>query len=78
MENPTEVDPVVMLRNYQNNRSDRLCVFLMLGLAFASILLLPVLFCVKAEGDIGAPWVAIWTPMWVLDVCLLATTGAIL
>jgi hypothetical protein len=46
---------------------------LVVGLVFASLLILPILFCLKCDNTLGdeAPWVAIWTPMWVVDGAML-------
>eukprot|EP01032_Pedospumella_encystans_P038857 gene38857-44046_t len=70
MENPTEVDPMVILRNYQKNHKDRTVIVLFIALVFAAILILPILFSLKSDGTLGndAKWVAIWTPMWVVDL----------
>ena len=32
-----------------------------------AVLLLPILFCVKVDGDTSASWVALCTPLWVYD-----------
>jgi hypothetical protein len=44
-----------------------------IALVFASLLILPILFSLKCDNTLGrsAPWVAIWTPMWVVDGALL-------
>jgi hypothetical protein len=46
---------------------------LCIGLIFASIAILPILFCLKADGTLGksVPWLAIWTPFWIVDIVLL-------
>ena len=48
-------------------------IALIVALIFASLLVLPVLFSLKCDGTLGknAPWVAIWTPMWLVDLCAL-------
>ena len=52
-------------------------VLLVAGL-FASLLILPILFSLKCDGtlDNDASWIAIWTPMWIVDFFQLS--GAIL
>jgi hypothetical protein len=44
-------------------------VFLLVACAFASLLVLPVLFSLMCDGSMGSDslWVAIWTPMWIVD-----------
>mmetsp|Transcript_22986 Transcript_22986/g.38476 ORF Transcript_22986/g.38476 Transcript_22986/m.38476 type:complete len:543 (-) Transcript_22986:1096-2724(-) len=73
MENPTEVDPMVILKNYQKNRKDRMLVVLLVAFVFAAVLILPILFSLKSDGTLGgnASWVAIWTPMWIVDVVMV-------
>jgi len=80
MENPTEVDPMVILRNYQKNHKDRTVIVLLIALVFAAILILPILFSLKSDGTLGndAKWVAIWTPMWVVDLFQLVAATVIL
>ena len=40
---------------------------------FAALFVLPILFCLKCDGtlDDSVPWLAIWTPMWIVDGFLL-------
>lgn len=44
-------------------------MFLLVACAFASLLVLPVLFSLMCDGSMGSDssWVAIWTPMWIVD-----------
>jgi hypothetical protein len=44
-------------------------VFLLVACAFASLLVLPILFSLMCDGSMGSDssWVAIWTPMWILN-----------
>jgi hypothetical protein len=55
-------------------------VVLLIGVVFAAILILPILFSLKCDGTLGhnAKWVAIWTPMWVVDFVQLVAATAIL
>ena len=57
----------------QKNRSDRFSIALLVALIFFSLLILPILFSLKCDGTLGrnAPWVAIWTPMWLFDMAAL-------
>eukprot|EP01038_Epipyxis_sp_PR26KG_P004929 gene4929-6897_t len=80
VENPSEVNPMEILKNFQSNRQDRCSIMLLIAFIFASILLLPILFSLKCDGDLGksAPWLAIWTPMWIVDLFLLISAVIIL
>ena len=80
LENPTEVDPMVILRNYQKNHKDRTFVVLLIALIFAAILILTILFSLKCDGtlDNDAKWVAIWTPMWLVNGVQLVASIIIL
>lgn len=74
IENPTEVDPMVFLSNFQKNRKDRVVLIFILLVIFAIIFFLPVLFALKCDGSLdGMPWFAIWIPMWIVDAILLIT-----
>lgn len=46
---------------------DRLRLVLFVVLFVGAILLWPILFCVKVDGETSASWVALWTPLWVYD-----------
>lgn len=41
------------------------------------MLLLPILFSLKCDNTVGndVPWLALWTPMWIVDGFLLVATG---
>ena len=49
------------------------------ALIFAALLILPILFSLKCDGTLGrgAPWVAIWTPMWLIDLVALTLAALI-
>ena len=67
-ENPSSITPQELLRNFQRNRGSRLALAFFLLLIFASLLVLPVLFSLKCDGQINqVPWTALWTPMWIYD-----------
>lgn len=54
---------------------------MLVACAFASLLVLPVLFSLKCDGTMGrdSSWVAIWTPMWIVDfVQLLSAVLSVL
>lgn len=73
-ENPADLNPIDLLKNFQNNSSDRCSVVLLIAFVFACILLFPILFSLKCDGTIDdAPWTAIWTPMWIVDAGMLVT-----
>lgn len=79
VENPTEVDHTQLLKNFQKNRKDRFSIILLIALVFAAILILPILFSLKCDGDINnVEWTALWTPMWLVDIFLLVSAVAIM
>ncbi len=59
----------------QKNHKDRTSVVLLIALVFAAILILPILFSLKCDGTLSdnAPWTAIWTPMWLVDLFFLVS-----
>lgn len=72
MENPQDVNPTDFIKNFQSNRADRMKIAITLTVICGIILAMPVLFCLKADGDIdNAPWLAIWTPIWCIDAVML-------
>lgn len=72
MENPQDVNPTDFIKNFQSNRADRMKIAITLTIICAIILAMPILFCLKADGDIdNAPWLAIWTPIWCIDAVML-------
>ena len=73
MENPQEVPPQELLKNFQQNHSNRLLIVALVGLFFAALLVLPILFSLKCDGTLGpnVAWSAIWTPMWIVDLFFL-------
>mmetsp|Transcript_23883 Transcript_23883/g.35039 ORF Transcript_23883/g.35039 Transcript_23883/m.35039 type:complete len:532 (+) Transcript_23883:59-1654(+) len=72
IDSPQEVNPMELMKNFQKNRSDRMKIAAVVVLVFAILLLLPILFCLKCDGKLdNAPWLAIWTPMWVLDAIMV-------
>lgn len=73
IESPQEVNPAELLKNFQKNRGDRCSLLIVIMLIFAALFVLPILFCLKCDGtlDASVPWLAIWTPMWIVDGFLL-------
>lgn len=73
LEKPNEVNPMEILKNYKKNRNDCCSVALLLAAFFCSLLILPILFALKCDGTVGddVKWVALWTPMWIVDAFLL-------
>lgn len=72
MENPQDVNGTDFIKNFQNNRADRFKIAIFLAVICSIIVAMPVLFCLKADGDIDdAPWLAIWTPIWCIDAILV-------
>jgi curved DNA-binding protein CbpA len=68
IDSPQETNPMDLIRNFQHNKSDRFKLVLFLLFLALSILILPILFCLKCDGKIdNVPWLALWTPMWVID-----------
>lgn len=71
-----EINPLDLVRNFQRNRNYRFSLYLCILAVFVSLFILPVLFSLKADGTLGkdAPWTAIWTPMWLFDLFILAAS----
>lgn len=65
--------PQELLKNFQQNHSNRLLIVVLVGLFFAALLVLPILFSLKCDGTLNSSvaWSAIWTPMWLVDLFLL-------
>jgi len=80
MENPAEINPLVLLKNFQRNQKDFCSVIALIVLIFAAILVLPVLFSLKCDNTLGSSvkWVGIWTPMWIVDIFLAVSSISIL
>lgn len=73
LEDPAQVDPIVMLKNYQKNIFDRIWFGMFIIILFSSLFVLPVLFSMKCDGSLPqtVTWSALWTPMWLIDMILL-------
>ena len=53
---------------------------LLIGLILAAVLILPIMFSLKCDATLGdnAKWVAIWTPMWIVNGLQLIAAFVIL
>ena len=57
-----------MIKNFlRMGTKDRLRLVIFVLLFVGAVLLWPILFCVKVDGDTSAKWVALWTPLWIYD-----------
>lgn len=57
-----------MVKNFlRMGTRDRLRLVLFVLFFVGAVLLWPILFCVKVDGDISAGWVVLWTPLWVYN-----------
>jgi hypothetical protein len=79
VESPQEISPLEFLKNFQRNRGDVCSLMVFIFLIFAAIAILPILFCLKSDQTLSrrAPWMAIWTPMWIVDVIYLLLACAL-
>jgi DnaJ domain len=78
IENPREMNPSELLKNFKRNQRDRYKISLVLGVLFCFVLIFPILFSLKCDGTIpNAPWLAIWTPMWFVDLLLFMAACAL-
>ncbi|CAN0220283.1 unnamed protein product, partial [Ascophyllum nodosum] len=46
---------------------DRLRLVIFVLLFVAPVLLWPILFCAKVDGETSSSWVALWTPLWIYN-----------
>ncbi|CBJ27545.1 Heat shock protein 40 like protein/ DnaJ domain containing protein [Ectocarpus siliculosus] len=57
-----------MIKNFlRMGTRDRLRLVVFVLLFVGAVLLWPILFCAKVDGDTSASWVALWTPLWIYD-----------
>mmetsp|Transcript_11634 Transcript_11634/g.11666 ORF Transcript_11634/g.11666 Transcript_11634/m.11666 type:complete len:545 (+) Transcript_11634:174-1808(+) len=75
LESPQDLNPADLIKNFQKNRADRAKIAVGIAVIFSIILIGPILFCLKCDGTIPAEWLAIWAPMWGLDLILLIGAG---
>jgi DnaJ domain/Transmembrane Fragile-X-F protein len=71
VESTQQGNALELLKNFQNNKLDCAFITFFIFLFFVFVLALPILFCLKTDGNISTPWVIIWTPMWIIDAILL-------
>jgi hypothetical protein len=81
LENPTPGPETftILIKNFQKNKADACYVFLFIALIFMSLFILPILFSLKCDGslDSSVPWIALWSPMWVVDLVFLIAAFAL-
>lgn len=70
-ESAKEMNLSQMLKNFQENKIDCALITFLVFIGFVLILCLPILFCLRADGDISLMWSIIWFPMWTIDLVLL-------
>lgn len=57
-----------MVKNFlRMGTRDRLRLVIFVLLFVGAVLLWPILFCAKVDGDTSASWVALWTPLWIYN-----------
>lgn len=57
-----------MVKNFlRMDTRDRLRLVIFVLIFVGAVLLWPILFCAKVDGDTSASWVALWTPLWIYD-----------
>lgn len=57
-----------MVKNFlKMGTRDRLRLVIFVLLFVGAVLLWPILFCSKVDGELSASWVALWTPLWVYN-----------
>lgn len=72
---PQEINPIELIKNFQQNKADRCKIILFILFIFGSILILPILFSLKCDGKIdNVPWLALWTPMWIVNAIIVITS----
>ena len=74
IEEPLSVDPQELAHNFATSSiCDRSKIFAIFLVIYVAVFLLPILVCLMADGNLGqsSKWVAILTPLWIWDVCIL-------
>ena len=57
-----------MVKNFLTmSTRDRLRLVIFVLLFVGAVLLWPILFCAKVDGETSASWVALWTPLWIYN-----------
>lgn len=63
-----------VISNFQANHRDRCALISLIMLLYFAIAIFPILFSLKCDGYLpAAPWAALWTPLWVVDVIIMAS-----
>lgn len=73
LENPRDINPSELIKNFKRNQKDRFKIAVLLGLLFGIVLIFPIIFALQCDGTLRASWLAIWTPAWLIDLLLLLT-----
>mmetsp|Transcript_20570 Transcript_20570/g.37120 ORF Transcript_20570/g.37120 Transcript_20570/m.37120 type:complete len:622 (+) Transcript_20570:246-2111(+) len=74
VEEPLSVDPQELAHNFATSSIlDRSKIFAIFLGIYIAVFLLPIFVCLMADGTLGekVKWVAVLTPLWVWDVCIL-------
>lgn len=59
---------MILVKNFLRMETrDRLRLVIFVLLFVSAVLLWPILFCAKVDGDTSWSWVGIWTPLWIYD-----------
>ncbi|CAM9586528.1 unnamed protein product [Scytosiphon promiscuus] len=57
-----------MVKNFlRMGTRDRLRLVIFALLFVGAVLLWPILFCIKVDGELTASWVVLWIPLWIYD-----------
>ncbi len=75
IENPSNINPLQLLKNYKQNSNDSTKLLIAILLLFALLLLFPILFCLKVDGSLRKiPYLLILFPLWLYDFALVFYT----
>lgn len=75
VENPANINPLQLLKNYKQNSNDSTKLLITVLLLFALLLLFPILFCLKVDGSLRRiPYLLILVPLWLYDFVLVFYT----
>lgn len=73
----TLMNPETMAELFENADAGARCnVFLVVLVLVGFFLLFPILFSLKCDGDISAPWTVVWFPLWIVYGLGLLFAGA--
>lgn len=73
IEEPFSINPVEAMENFASSSAfDRSKIFIIFVFIFGLIFLMPILVCMKVDGDFDdATWVQVFIPIWIKDTLLL-------